>query len=206
MKARFERLGQVGSHLTRRWVQHRAHAVQRYGSILAGYGRGELSATAAGEALLRLAADEAKRYSEDAVEFGSDYFRAVLGIVGVEAPRVATPRAAPGQQIDIQLTGRIGSQATRSFLLENKQELVAEISFLVSDFTGPAGTAPFHAPIEFEPARLTLRPREEKTVLLRLPLDATHFSAGQYYRARIVVQGYDSLEIGLHLAVEPPAP
>jgi hypothetical protein len=71
MKERLEHLGQVSSHLTRRWAQHSAHAVQRYGSILAGYGRGELSVTAAGEALLRLVADEAKRYSEDAVEFGA---------------------------------------------------------------------------------------------------------------------------------------
>jgi hypothetical protein len=206
MKERIEHLGQVSSHLTRRWAQHSAHAVQRYGSILAGYGRGELSVTAAGEALLRLVADEAKRYSEDAVEFSSDYFRAVLSIVGVQAPGVAKPRAAPGQQIDIQLTSRVGSQAARSFVLENKQERVAEISFLVSDFAGPAGTAPFHAPIEFEPARLTLQPHEEKTVQLRLPLDADHFSAGQNYRARIIVQGYDGLEIVLHLAVEPPAP
>ena len=206
MKNRLERLGEINSDLTRRWARRRAHAVERYGHILGGYGRGELSGAAAGQALVRLAAEESMHYSEEAIEFGSDYFRALFGIVGREAPRVATSRATPRQQIDIEATGPVGGQATRSFLLENKQQFAVELSFLVSDFTGPPGTAPFHAPIEFEPARLTLRPHEEKAVQLRLPLAAAHFSAGQNYRARIIVQGYDGLEIALHLAVEPAAP
>jgi hypothetical protein len=201
MKERLERFGAVSSDLTRRWAQRRAGAVRRYGDILTGYGRGELSSTAAGEALARLAVEESVRYSEEVIEFGSDYVREVLKLAGVETPR-GRPSTEPAERrIDIQVKGTVGSTATRSFLLENKQEVTADISFLVSDFTGPDGKAAFHAPIDFVPPRLTLRPHEEKAIELRLPLDDALFDPGKTYRARIIVEGYDSLEIGLEVEV-----
>ena len=61
-----------------------------------------------------------------------------------------------------------------SFLLENKQAVVSQLSFAVSRFIGPAGTDPFQVPVEFEPPQLTLQPEEVKPVELRLQLDPAH--------------------------------
>jgi hypothetical protein len=199
-----KRLGEVSGDFTRRWAQRRVHAVQRYGDILSSYGRGDLNATAAGEALTRLAAEEAVRYSEDTFTLGSDYVRAVLGLVGVSTGASAAPfSGASSRRIDIEVRGPLRGQATRTFLLENKQDITAEISFLVSDFNRPGSSASFRAPIEFVPARLTLRPQEERAVEVRLPLDDTLFEQGKTYRARVLVQGYNDLEIGLDVVVEP---
>jgi len=204
MRMEFKRFSEVSGDLTRRWAQRRVHAVQRYGDILASYGRGDLNATAAGEALTRLAAEEAVRYSEDTFSLGSDYVRAVLGLVGVSTGASAAPfNGAPSRRIDIEMRGPLRGQASRTFLLENKQDVTAEISFVVSDFTGPGGTTLFRAPVEFVPARLTLRPHEEKAVEVRLPLDDALFERGKTYRARVLVQGYNDLEIGLDVVVEP---
>jgi hypothetical protein len=205
MNTRLERFGQTNSELSRRWARQRVTAVQRYGDILASYGRGELTGRAAGEALGRLAAEEAACYPKEVVELGSDYVRALLGLVGITAGASAghahdrTPR-----RIEFEVRGPVGGQASRSFLLENKQDVTAEISFLVSAFAGPDAAAPFHAPIEFTPARLTLRPHEERTVEVQVLLDAALFHPGQRYRALIVVQGYNGLEIGLDVVAEAP--
>jgi hypothetical protein len=205
MNTRFERFGKASNELTRRWARQRVIAVQRYGDILASYGRGELTGRAAGEALGRLAAEEAARYPKEAAELGSDYARALLGLVGITAgASLVHARDRTARRIEFELRGPVGGQASRSFLLENKQDVTAELSFLVSAFAGRESTALFHAPIAFTPARLTLRPHEERSVEVRLPLDAALFHPGERYRARIVVQGYNDLEIGLNVVAEAP--
>jgi hypothetical protein len=205
MKLELGRFGAVSSEFSRRWAQRRVNAVQRYGDILANYGSGELSGRSAAEALVRLAAEEAVRYSEDAIELGSDYIRVLLGAAGAPGRvSAAAGRGTTPRRIDIELRGPVGGQASRAFVLENKQDVVAEISFLVSDFSGPVGSAPFRAAVEFTPARLTLRPHEEKIVEVKLPLDPALFAPGLRYDAQTLVQGYNGLELSLDVIAEAP--
>jgi hypothetical protein len=193
---------EVGAEFARRWAQRRGDAVQRYGRILANYGSGELNAGAALQEWARLVTEETARYAEEAVELGSAYLR-VLGAGFGTTPFMAGAGsgAVSPARFDLDLTGPVGGEATRTFLLDNKQAVSAEISFLTSSFTGPVGRPPFHAAIDFVPAHLTLRPNEEQAVTLRLSLDPDLFAAGQRYDSRILVQGRDGLEIGLHILV-----
>jgi hypothetical protein len=193
---------EVGAEFARRWVQRRGDAVQRYGRILENFGSGRLNAGAALQEWARLVTDETARYAEETVELGAAYLR-VLGAGFGNAPSTsgaASSEPSPAR-FDLDLTGPLGGEVTRTFLLDNKQAVSAEISFLTSSFTGPVGTRPFHAAVDFVPARFTLRPNEEQSVTLRLALDPNLFAAGQRYDGRIIVQGHDSLEIGLHILV-----
>lgn len=56
------------------------------------------------------------------------------------------------------------------------------------------------------PPRFTLDPREERLVMLVLPLLPELFTPGQHYRAEIVVRGHDDLELILNIWPDAPAP
>src|SRR5262249_50814797 len=79
-----------------------------------------------------------------------------------------------------------------------------EISFLISEFVGPPGTIPFRPPLQLKPPRFTLDPREEGVVTLTLPLLPELFTPGQRYTAKIVVGGYDHMELILTVFLEEP--
>jgi len=125
------------------------------------------------------------------------FFDHILGIaVGVDA---SSPKASPPQRLEMELRGFVGQNITSSFVVENKRTERVEISFLVSEFAGPTGTAPFRPPLQLKPPRFTLDPREEYAVTLMLPLLPELFAPGQHYTANIIVRGYDDMELILNV-------
>ncbi len=209
-------IGQRFRSLAVRSVAEQMRAARRYAELLRRFGRGELSTQALQEEYLRFLREETTRYARNLATLNLNYYNAlseltrtyndlffekVMGGAPGEDTKTAPP---PAQPIEIELRGPLGEEAVRSFVLENKRAEAAEISFLVSDFLGPTGTTPFRPTLQFDPPRFLLRPGEERTVTLRLPLTRDLFGAGQSYTATVMVRGYENLE--LSLSVQPAAP
>jgi hypothetical protein len=201
-------------------VREQARAVERYSELAQRIVRGELDERTVREEFIRFARDETMRYLRNfatlslsyytaLLELGLSYqnrfFERVLGATNNE--NVTTPRAAPPQRVEIELRAQVGQEVTSSFVIENKRSEKAEISFLISEFVGPPETAPFRPPLQLKPPRFTLDPREEGVVTLTLPLLPELFTPGQSYTAKIVVGGYDDMELNLSVFPEaPPVP
>jgi hypothetical protein len=226
----FQDIGQWFQNLATRSIADQMRAAQRYAELLQRLGRGELFAQSVRDEYLRFVREETTEYARNLAALSLNYYQAldtlgrtyndrffdqVLGARPNERPQPAVAEAtapdtarhaAVPRQVELALHAPLGAVATRSFVLENKQAEPAEISFLVSDFVGPAGTEPFRAALQFEPSRFSIAPGEERSVTLRLDLPADQFAPGQRYTATVLVRGYDDLELMLHIWVDPPAP
>jgi len=218
----FKDLGQLAQNLITRSVSEQIQAAQRYYELALRFGRGELSPQTLYEEYMRFASREAGRYARDlavlSLNYYSDWFtlnrrynKHFLEVLGsrsnreaVVAPEDTASSASSPRRVEIELHAPPGQEAIRSFVLENRRGGVADISFIVSDFVGPAGTTPFRPPLQIQPAQFTLAPGEESVVTLRLMLLAELFVPGQSYTATVVVRGYDNLELGLTVWADAP--
>jgi hypothetical protein len=216
--------------LTTRSVAEQARALQRYNELVQRALRGEFNDPQFREDYLRFATEESSRYVRDVAQLSLNYYQALLdlgrssserffeqmlhGSMGSskqshepEAPPADGAAAAPSKprQVTLELQGAAGQEATASFVIENQRDAPAEISFLVSDFVDAAGGPSFRAPLRLEPPQLSLGPRAEAQVKLRLPLPGDLFTPGHSYVATVVVRGYDELELILRLRLAPAA-
>lgn len=207
--------------LTTRSVEEQTRAYQRYNDLVQRALRGEFNEPRLREDLLRFATEETSRYTREVAQLSVDYYVSLLElgrrsnerlyeqIVGGrrssrdrEPQRDGGPAAqGPPRQVSLELQGEVGAAATASFVIENKREEPAEISFQISDFVDLAGGAPFGAALQVQPTRLALGSRQEAEVILRLPLPADLFAPDHRYTARVVVRGYDELELILNVLV-----
>lgn len=198
------------SELARRWASQRLTAVQAYGRILADYGSGRSTSTAAAGALAKLAAEEAVRYPADALALASDAAAALLR-GGAQAAtsaasqasgfRQATPPSAPMQ--DLELMGPLGGAAAAELLLRNPHDRAVALSFATSDFTGPAGETA--ASVRLDPAEFTLPPGGEQLILVSAQLDPEAFAPGGPYLANVAIAGFDDMVVRVRLMVLDPA-
>ena len=211
-------IGRKMQDLAARSVEAQVRAALRYSELMGRFARGELFTRAVGDEYARVARDETNRYVStiatlsvnyfnSLIELGQAYndrfFEQVLGSrSGPAAPRPDLTKEVSPRRVELETHAPLGQEAILSFTLENRHAETAEISFLVSDFAGPAGTAAFHAPIEFQPPRVTLGPGEARAVTLRLRLTPPLFAAGERYTATVVVRGYSGLELGVGIRVE----
>ncbi|MFN0121847.1 MAG: hypothetical protein ACKV2V_15240 [Blastocatellia bacterium] len=213
--------------LLSRSVEEQLRASQRYFEVMQRAGRGELLTRPAGENYWRFVQEEGTRFARDwttltvnyyngLAELGrawnDTYFEQVLGMrvtegamatagVAHEGPHAAPAPVAP-RRVELEMRAASGTEATAAFALENRQNEALRISFLVSDFVSADGTSSLRPPLQIEPSRFTLPAGMEQAVTLRLPVTA-EFLPGQPYSATIVVQGYDHLELIVHLLAEP---
>jgi hypothetical protein len=226
MATNLQEVGRKFQDLAARSLQEQVRAAQRFNGLMQKLGRGELLKQPAGDAYLRFVGEETAQYVgnvsslilnyyKELFELGRSYneklFEQVVGGAtasgGAATSETSTreaPTAVSHRRVDVELNGTVGEAATRSFVLESKRAEATEISFLVSDFVGLQGTGSFRADLEFEPARFTLNPGEERVVTIRLPLSSDLFLPGLRYSATALVRGYDDLE--LHINVVPDAP
>jgi len=211
--------GRQAQDFVTRSISEQVRAAQRALDLAARFGRGELSTQAMYDEYVRFASQETSRYAGELAMLGLNYYNDWLalnqrysshffesfgakpesGTVEVDVKGSAGPR-----RIEMELYAPAGSEAVRSFVLENKRGGTADISFVVSDFTGPAGTTPIRPPLQIQPDHFSIAPGQEYTVTLLLPLQAGLFVTGQRYRGTIYVQGYDNLELGLTVWADPP--
>jgi hypothetical protein len=217
MKEEHQDLGKWIEDLIIGSVRDQAHAVERYSELALRVVRGELDERTVREEYIRFSRDETMRYLRDLatlslshysalLKLGSSYqsrfFERVLDATTEEKATVA--RNAPPQRIEIELRAPVGQDVSSSFVIENKRTERTEISFLISEFLGPRGIAPFRPPLQLKPPRFTLNPREESMVTLTLTLLPELFMPGQRYTAKIVVSGYDDVELNLTVLPEVP--
>jgi hypothetical protein len=190
-------LGDVASDLARRWANQRLAAVQSYGRILADYGSGRSTGSAAVGAFARLAAEEAVRYPSDAIGLATEYAAALAGRGGATLDVAPSRRDSPIQ--DLELSGPLGGQASGEFYLKNPHDRSAALSFLAAHFFGTRGeTGP---PAVFEPAEFTLPPGQEQLVKVSAALDPDLVRAGASYAANVAVSGFDEMVLRVRLTV-----
>jgi hypothetical protein len=120
-------------------------------------------------------------------------------------PAAGEPMEGP-PRLGMSLKGAPGAEVTGSLILENRRAEPAQISFVVSPFTGPPGDPPFRVPVRLRPSRFQLAAGEERRVTVVVPLPGELFAPGKSYRASIVVRGYEDLVLDLEVAVEEAQP
>lgn len=211
-------------NLVTRTIAEQVRAAQRYYDLAVRYGRGELSPQALYDESLRFASQEMGRYASDMAMLSLNYYNdwfalsqrynnRFLEVMGSKPdhPSKEVTKDNPTspsvlKRVEMELHAPLGQEAVRSFVLENKRGGVADISFDISDFSGPAGAAPMRAPLRIEPSHFSLPAGQESTVTLRLILQSGLFVPGERYFATVVVRGYDGLELGLTVWADNPLP
>lgn len=209
--------------LSSRTFDVQVKAARRYGEWVSQLARPGGLGTPAREDMLRDVGAETSRYARSLSSLTVDYYNDLYklnrtygerffeevvhgGASGPAGRRDDAPDlTAVSHEVEIVMRGAVGEEVVSSFVLENKLAEPADISFLVSDFRGPEGTAPFRPPLQIDPARARMEPGEEQRFVVRLTLTPDAFAPDQHYRARALVHGYDYLELLLEVRTNPPA-
>jgi hypothetical protein len=201
----------------RYWTGQR-DAAERYSDLLQRLAAGELDANQLRDDYTRFATEESARYARDLAQVSLSYYSALLDLGraysqrffdallegGASSPSARNGHAARAEprQVLLELRGVVGQDAVAAFVIENRRDAPADISFRLFDFADMAGGHPFAAPLQVQPQWLTLGPEDEAEIRLRLPLLPELFTAGRQYQGRVAVQGYDALELILRVAVD----
>jgi hypothetical protein len=199
--------------LISRALSQQVRAAQRYADLLARFGRGELSAQALSTETLRFASQETGQYASDLAELSLRYYTDLFALGQAYSERFLNALEKEGdlrqarsggspKRVVMELRAPLGQEALGAFVLENKHGGSAQISFEVSDFSGPTPNTAFRADLRLQPERFTLEPGQEQTVTLRLPLREGVFEPGQRYLVSVIVRGYDDLVLDLTVYVD----
>ena len=158
---------------------------------------------------VRFMTEETARYANELMRAGMTYYSSVYQLSSAyytQLGRIISgdvrPPESPQQRIPLELRGKVGDVATRSFVLENKNAATKDIYFLVSDFTPASEGDAFRPNLVISPSRFVIHPGEEQTVQVELALDKDWFAAGEEYGAAIVVEGYGGLVLDVEVVVE----
>lgn len=215
MSENHEDMGQWIQDMTTRSVQEQMRSLQRYQELIRRVFSGELDEQTIREEYMQFAREETTRYARNLASLSLSYYNALNDLNRSFNDRFFTrvmkpsesydspTDESPPQRVEMTLSAPVGEEVKAAFVIENKRTETADISFIVSEFAGPAETAPFRPPLQIKPPRFTLAPNEERTVNIQLPLLPELFLPDQHYSAVIIVSGYDDLE--LHLSVQPTA-
>jgi hypothetical protein len=204
--------------LAERYWSGQREAAEHYSDLLQRLAGGELDANQFRDDYARFATEESGRYARDLAQLSLSYTSALLDLgraysqrffdAVLEGAASAPParnghaaRAEP-RQVLLEMRGVAGQDATAAFVIENERDAPADISFRLSDFADTAGGPPFPAPLQVQPQWLTLGPEEEAEVRLRLPLLPELFAPGRQYHGKVLVHGYDALELILSVTVD----
>jgi hypothetical protein len=206
--------------VTARSLADQRRAAERYNDLLQRMQHGELDEQQVRDEFLRFARDESAQYARDLAQLSLNFYTALLDLGRAYNDRFfdqvlhgrareaqagnGRPAASGPRQVTLDLRGAAGQEATAGFVIENRREAPADITFMVADFVDAAGGSPFRPPLQIQPAWLNLGPHAEAGVTLRLPLPPELFVPGHNYHTKVVVHGYDDLELLLNVNVEAP--
>ena len=202
--------------LISRTLTQQVRTAQRYADLLTRFGRGEISAQTLSTETVRFASQETGQYASDLAELSLRYYSDLFALTQTYgerylsaleqegALRQAEPARSGGspKRVVMDLHAPLGQEAVGAFVLENKHGGSAQISFEVSDFTGPTHTIAFRSDLHLQPEHFVLEPGQEQTVTLRLPLREGVFEPGQRYLVSVIVHGYDNLVLDLTVYVD----
>jgi len=214
MARRPNEIGERIQDLTVRFGAEMMRSLQRYNELLQQFASGELDETAAREAYVRFLRDESARYFRSVADIGTGYYNALLDLTSIYNPpffEQAFGRGRPqqhsasGQQSGlIELRGSLGDETVSSFRVDNTSNDSEEISFVISEFTGPPGTAPFRPPLSLRPPRFVLEPSQSQLVTLTLLLVEDVFVPNQHYTAVLTTHRRDTFEMTINVFVNGP--
>jgi hypothetical protein len=189
-------------------------SLQRYNELLQRVAGGDLDESAVGGAYLQFVRDETERYFRNVADVSSGYYTALLELGSIYNPpffeqafnRRPTSQAASRQGADVvELRGSLGDEAVNTFRVDNAGSNSEEVSFVVSEFTGPPGSAPFRPPLRLQPPRFVLERSESQLVTVRLPLVAGLFVPNQRYTARLSVRKREAFDLTIDVVVTAPS-
>lgn len=216
MNGRPEEIGARIQDLTVRFGAEIMRALLRYNELLQRFASGELDETAAREAYVRFLRDESARYFRTVTDVGTAYYDALLELTSIYNPpffeQAFRQRRSEGHAPSrphrgtIELRGSPGDEAVSSFRIENASSDSEEISFVVSEFTGPSGTAPFRPPLRLRPPRFVLERFQSQLVTVSLPLVAGLFVPDQRYTSVLTTQKRDTFDMTIDVFVSAPPP
>lgn len=209
-------VGKWIQELSARLVTDQLRSLERYAELLQRVTRGELNERTVRQEYVRFARDNVAAYVRSLASLSVSYQNALLDLgrayedrfldrVLKQERHAGAGPSGRGRRVEVALSAPVGEEASAAFVIENERVEPAEVSFIVSEFTGPDGEAPFRPPLRLEPPRFTIGPRQEQKVTLRLPLLADLFLPGQPYSATVAVRGYDELELALSVLAQQPA-
>jgi len=192
---------------------------KRFEELLRLSARGDIDQATLRSEYLRFAQQEGTRYIRDLTRVGLGFYNTLLELNRQYNDRFYThvlhedhagngyaPSAQPALRVvDMEFRGVLGSDVTRTFAIENQRPQAVSVGFLISEFTDPAETVSFRPPLQFTPARFSLRPGEERMVTISVPLLDGFFQPGQSYAATVVVSGFEQLQLRLKVTVDAQA-
>jgi hypothetical protein len=204
MNGRSQEIGKRIQDLTVRFGAEAMRSLQRYNELLQRMAGGELDDAAARDAYIRFIRDETDRYVRGVADISAGYYDALLDLAAIynppffeQAVKSQAPRRPPPPQPRgaIELRGLPGENALATFRVENTGTDSEEVAFVVSEFSGPPGTAPFRPPLRLHPPRFVLGPLESQLVSVRLPLVAGLFLPDHRYTATLTVRKRDAFDL-----------
>jgi hypothetical protein len=215
MSGRSEKLGERIRDLTVRFGAESMRSLQRYNELLQRAAAGDLDESAVGGAYLQFVRDETERYFRNVADVSSGYYTALLELGSIynppffeqafnRRPRANQATSRQGGDV-IELRGSLGDEAVSTFRVDNAGSNSDEVSFVVSEFTGPPGSAPFRPPLRLQPPRFVLERSESQLVSVSLPLVAGLFVPNQRYTARLSVQKRDAFDLTIDVVVTAPS-
>ena len=215
MIGRPEEIGERIRDLTVRFGAEIMRSLQRYNELLQRFASGELDETAARDAYAQFLRDESTRYFRSVTEAGTGYYDALLELTSIYNPpffeQVFQPARRTQQSTSrphggtVELRGSLGDEAVGTFRIDNASAQSEEISFVVSEFSGPPGTAPFRPPLRLQPPRFVLPPSQSQVVTVSLPLVSSIFVPDQRYTAVLTTQRRDAFDMTIGVFVNAPS-
>lgn len=111
-----------------------------------------------------------------------------------------TPEAKP---LEIQLKGRQGAKIKSRFLLENHNDYQYDISFEAGELASLNGNVITASRIKFEPAVISLKPKEQVVITIAVDLK-DDFVVGETYFSTVQMHGFSTKEIIVSITILPP--
>jgi len=109
-------------------------------------------------------------------------------------PDSPTHTAEAVRRLELSLSARVGEVAIAPFVIENQQSSLTGVTFQASDFISPKGDTVSADCIRFEPASLSLLPKEQ-TIVKSIVTVTNRFKVGETYVATINVLGFETKQI-----------
>jgi hypothetical protein len=193
-------------HLVARSIEEQVRGAQRYGELIRRVARGDLDEQSVRSRYAEFMREETGRYVRNVVslglayydnlleagwDYGNRFFDRLLGEESGERNEGAVRRVA------MDLRAPVGEDAVGSFVLQNKRSDPVDISFIVSEFSGPDDGPLFRPPLRITPPRFSMPPRSEQAVEIRVPVLSDLFEPGKPYTATVAVRGQEALELVL---------
>ena len=158
--------------------------------------------TAAYRKMSQLSADYYTALLNTSMNLSEEFYRQVYQTKPT-SPAPAPRPAAPAREL--VFTGPIGSTASRAFVVSNRTNQPAKVSFELSEFVKENGSEKLRLDAKISPSSFDLAGHAERTIDCSLPLIEA-LEAGCEYRALLRVIGFPGMKIGLVVKAEGASP